>query len=450
MDGATGLSRNAVNTTYKWLAAICLMWHNQRMEIQRSITILLPDDADLRATLTAFASVQNAVSEVAFNGGKPLRAVELQRVVYEGVKGTLSSQMTITALRLVAGAYASAKRNHARCIQSEAKRKARCDAKGWNYKPRAIKPLGICRFERQTALFLVGERGRDADFRADGTLSIWTVGGRKHINYRVPSALRPLFESAKELDSVMVIERKGKLYGRVALTLEAPEPQGIVPVGIDLNETNAVVAIDADGREFFQSGKATKVRNARTMQTRKRVQRKLATRKAEGADTHGVRRVLKRLSGRRKRRTADFARVTAKRLVKWAPANAVLVFEDLQIEQPYRELTRGVALRRRLTQWQHGAIRSAVANKAQVAGVAIATVNPAYTSQNCSRCGLRGKRHRHAFTCPHCGHAQHADVNAATNIRNRYVQFRLDGAPSIAPEALPQGEGKLSAEAGRS
>jgi len=128
--------------------------------------------------------------------------------------------------------------------------------------------------------------------------------------------------------------------------------------------------------------------------------------------------------------------------------DAVLVFEDLRIEPPYRELTRGVALRRRLTQWQYGAIRTAVANKAQLAGVAMATVNPAYTSQNCSRCGLRGKRHRHAFTCPACGHTQHADVNAAINIRNRYVQFRLDGALSTSPEALPQGEGKLSSLGG--
>jgi IS605 OrfB family transposase len=184
------------------------------------------------------------------------------------------------------------------------------------------------------------------------------------------------------------------------------------------------------------------------MQTTKRVQRKLAIRKAEGADTHGVRRVLKRLSGRRKRRTHDFACVTAKRLIEWAPADAVLIFVGLRIEPPYRELTHGVALRRRLTQWQQCAIRRAVANKAQLAGVAMATVNPAFTSQNCSRCGLRGKRHRHTFTCPHCGHAQHADVNAAINIRNRYVQFRLDGAPSIAPEALPHGEGKLSTKVG--
>jgi hypothetical protein len=51
------------------------------MEIQRTITILLPTDDDLRATLETFRSVQNAVSEAAFNDGEPLRAVELQRVV---------------------------------------------------------------------------------------------------------------------------------------------------------------------------------------------------------------------------------------------------------------------------------------------------------------------------------------------------------------------------------
>lgn len=334
-------------------------------------------------------------------------------------------------------------------MHAEAKRKARCAVKGWKYKPCQIKPVGVCAFKRPAAMFLVGDRGRDADFRADGTLSIWTVAGRKRLPYSIPETLRPHVDAAKEIDSVTVIERKGNLYGRVALTLEAPDPKGIVPVGIDLNETNAVVAVDADGREFFASGKATKVRNYRTMQATKRVQRKLATKKAEGADTHGVRRVLKRLAGRRRRRTVDFARVVAKHLVAWSPEHAVLVVEDLQIQPPYRELTRGGALRRRLAQWQQGASRAAVANKAQLAGVAMAAVNPADTSQNCSRCGLRGKRHRHQFTCPSCGHTPHADVNAAYNIRNRYVQFRLDGEQSISPEALPlAGEGKLPPSGG--
>lgn len=407
----------------------------------------MPDDADLRATLAAFRDVQGVVSGDAFNDGEPLNAIRLQQAVYHRVKGTLNSQMTITALRLVAGAYAAAVKGRNRRLKDEERRRKRHEAKGWTYKPRQIKPLAVCRFDRLVAMFLVGVRGRDADFRRDGTLAIWTVGGRKRLPYEVVPAHRALFDAAKEIDSVTVIERDGHLYGRVALTLDAPEPKGVVPVGIDLNETNALVAVDADGNEMFVSGLATKVRNKRTMQATKRVQSKLATRKAEKRDTHSVRRVLKRLSGRRSRRTRDFARVTAKRLVEWAPADAVLVFEDLQISRPEKGLTRGVALRRRLSLWQHRAIRTAVESKAQMAGLAVTFVDPAYTSKNCSRCGLRGVRKRHSFTCPHCGHAAHADANAACNICSRFVQSRLDGPPSVGPEALPlsRDEGKPNA-----
>jgi putative transposase len=413
------------------------------VEIQRTITVLLPDDADLRATVLAFREVQRRISPVAFNDGDPLRAVPLQRAVYYEVKGVVNSQMTVTALRLVAGAYASAVANHRRRTRLEARRKARHERKGWQYTPCPITPVGLCRFERPIAMFLIGKRGRDADFRTDGTLSIWTVAGRKRIAYTVPAALRPLFDAATEYDSITVLERNGTLYGRVALTLSAPEPAGSVPVGIDLNETNALVAVDADGRELFLTGRGTKVKNRRTAHTVSRLQRKLATKKAEGTDTHGVRRTLKRLSRRRSRRTRDFARCSAKRLMAWAPPDAVLVFEDLDLLQPAKELTRGVALRRRLALWQHGAIRDAVATKAQLAGVAIATVDPAYTSQHCSWCGLRGRRKRHAFTCPHCGHSLHADVNAAINIRARFVQSRLDGEQSISPEARSSDAGKL-------
>ena len=93
-------------------------------------------------------------------------------------------------------------------------------------------------------------------------------------------------------------------------------------------------------------------------------------------------------------------------------------------------------LRRRLLLWQHGAIRQTTIYKAQEYGLLVASVDPRYTSKNCSRRGLRGVCRRHAFTSPHCGYAQHPDINAAFNIRNRYTVFRDSGESSITPEAL--------------
>lgn len=380
------------------------------MDIQRTVSIVIEADNDLQRTIEAFREVQHALSEPCYNAGKPLGALALQKACYHKVKGTLNAQMTISAIRLVAGAYASARSN----------------------KKPATRPF---LFRNARALFLVGKRGRDADFRKDGTLSIWTVGGRKRLTYTVPEDFKPTLEKAKEIDSLTVILRNGKLIGRVTLTLDVPEPQGILPVGIDLNEINALVAVDPDGRSLFISGKAIKVKNKRTYKTRKRLQSKLATRKAEHKDTRSIRRVLKRLGRKQRNRTHTFAQQTAKQLVDFAPTHAVLVFEDLHIPKPEKGKVRGKALRRRMSLWQRALIRTCVENKAQERGLLMAQVNPAYTSKTCSRCGLRGVRKRHSFTCPHCLHSMHADINAAVNIRNRYTAFRGSGHPSMCPEA---------------
>jgi IS605 OrfB family transposase len=352
------------------------------MDITRIVTILLPDDPDLRATLVAFQRVQQALSEPCYHDGQPLGALALHRAMYRQVTGTLNSQMTCSAIRQTAAAYASAQANrHA-----------------------IARPFG---FHKARALFLVGQRGRDADFRADGTLSIWTIAGRKQLPFRIPDAFKATLAAAKQIASLTVIERNRRLLGRVTLTLEAPEPQGIHPVGIDLNETNALVAVDPAGTTLFISGKAVKVANKRNYRTRKRLQR-----------------------------ARTFAQTVGKQLVEWAPAHAVLVFEALKVPQPRNGTVGGKAIRRRLAVWQRQLIRKAATTTAQEQGMLVAEVHPAYTSQQCSRCGLLGKRHRHAFTCPSCGHAQHADINAAVNIRNRYTILR-DGGPPVSRPRSP-------------
>jgi IS605 OrfB family transposase len=381
------------------------------MDVQRTITICIADDPDLRATLTGFQGIQQRISQACYNDGQPLSALALHRIVYEDVKGTISSQLTCSAIRLVAGAYASAKAN----------------------KKPAQRPF---QFKRPIALFLVGERGRDARFCDDGTLSIWTVAGRKRIAYTVPDAFKQTLAEAVEIDSMTVIERNGRLLGRVVVTLCVPDPKGIHPVGIDLNETNALVAVDPDGNTLFVSGRDFKVRNIRTRKTRRRLQETIATHKAHKQDTRSVRRLLKRLGRKQRNRTRTFCQQTAAKLVRWASADSVLVFERLTLPQTSKKLRVRKGTRRRLSQWQRRLLRQSVTNAAERRGLLVDDVNPAYTSQDCSRCGLRGVRLRHTFTCPHCGHQAHADVNAAVNIRLRYTALRLSGPLSTGPEAL--------------
>ncbi len=316
--------------------------------------------------------------------------------------------MTVSAIRRVSGAYASAKSNG---------------------RP-AKKSFG---FHRPVAVFIIGVRGRDAGFRKDGKLSIWTTTGRKRISYEIPKAFQKTFDNAVEYDSLTVIERNGKLIGRLCVTLEVPEPSGVLPVGIDLNETNALVANDTENRILFISGKKEKIANKKTRRLRKRLQRRLASHKTQNKDTHSVRRLLKRLGRKQSNRTKNFCRKTAKKLLNWIKPNSMLVFERLKkIKRPTKKSHCSKPTRRRLTSWAFAMLRKAIEDKAQELGVTTTDVDPSFTSQTCSNCGNFGNRRRHEFSCPHCNYEEHADVNAAKNIRLRYaVSRKTDGGLQV-------------------
>ncbi|MEQ4724365.1 transposase [Nonomuraea sp. B19D2] len=67
-------------------------------------------------------------------------------------------------------------------------------------------------------------------------------------------------------------------------------------------------------------------------------------------------------------------------------------------------------------------LERALISKARYTGSVIVKVNPAYTSQTCSACTAVDPKSRESqavFRCTTCGHVEHADVNAAKNIKNR-------------------------------
>ncbi len=62
-------------------------------------------------------------------------------------------------------------------------------------------------------------------------------------------------------------------------------------------------------------------------------------------------------------------------------------------------------------------------------GIVITGVNPAYTSQTCSKCGYIEKKNRKSqeiFICGFCSKKQNADINASKNILARSSSYLKD------------------------
>ncbi|MEU8764822.1 transposase [Streptomyces sp. NPDC048659] len=101
-------------------------------------------------------------------------------------------------------------------------------------------------------------------------------------------------------------------------------------------------------------------------------------------------------------------------------------------EQPGRNVKAKSGLNRAILDAGFGEIRRQVEYKALMYGTRVTIVDPAYTSQTCNRCrhvDAKSRRTRDLFTCTRCGHATHADIGAANNIKARAQHVDPPTAP---------------------
>ena len=102
-----------------------------------------------------------------------------------------------------------------------------------------------------------------------------------------------------------------------------------------------------------------------------------------------------------------------------------------------RVTARGGDARSRLSGWSFHQFFRCLSSKAQAAGVPGVQVDPRKTSRTCAECGQVAKSNRKSqaeFGCGACGHHDHADKNAARNIRNAARRIWAQAAPKPALE----------------
>ncbi len=183
-----------------------------------------------------------------------------------------------------------------------------------------------------------------------------------------------------------------------------------------LPEQPKQVGIDVGLKTFATLSDGTEIENPRFFRKEEKALAKVQRKHAKLAKgTHerrkhhqAVARVHERIAWRRE----NFTHQESRKIVN---AFGLIAVEDLMVNR----MTHNHCLAKSIADASWSAFFAQLSRKAAEAGRAFVKVNPAYTSQTCSRCGHRQKMPLdvRVFTCPCCSVQLDRDLNAALNIR---------------------------------
>ena len=199
--------------------------------------------------------------------------------------------------------------------------------------------------------------------------------------------------------------------------------QPLPPTG---QETGVDLGIEAfatlsDGTRIFHPGWYRQAERAL-----KKAQRRLSRRKKGSNRRRKAVTLLAKAHQKVARQRRDFHHKTALALVR---ENDSIYHEDLQV----RNMVKNHHLAKSIQDAGWSQFVSILTYKAACAGRQVIAVNPAFTSQTCSGCGVlvsKGLSVRW-HSCPDCGTSLHRDHNAAKNIE-RLGQSRRGGVAVAA------------------
>ena len=114
-----------------------------------------------------------------------------------------------------------------------------------------------------------------------------------------------------------------------------------------------------------------------------------------------------------------------------------LIVENLKNVKHKIKGKRKKEFNNKLQRWSYPKLLTALERHSEAEGFELKKVNPAYTSQQCSRCGVIKKENRkgESYSCS-CGLEMDADLNASINILRRGVYSPPSSKPEIVGEIL--------------
>jgi putative transposase len=182
-----------------------------------------------------------------------------------------------------------------------------------------------------------------------------------------------------------------------------------------LAPTGQETGIDLGLESFATLADGTMIHNPRCYRKAERrlktAQRKVARRKKGSMRRKKAVKLLAKAHQRVRRQRQDFQHKTALALVR---EYDTIYHEELQVAN----MVQNHHLAKSIADAGWSGFLTILNHKAACAGRSVVAVNPAYTSQTCSGCGIMVKKGLSVrwHSCPECGMSLHRDHNAAKNI----------------------------------
>jgi putative transposase len=260
-----------------------------------------------------------------------------------------------------------------------------------------------CKAVRRIVIPLCGEKGKQIKLVAGG-VRLPALFKKAIIPVYWP---RPIIGHVR---SVEIYRRGGRWFANFCVNVPVAPPTAVYGViGVDRNSVgNIAVMADPQTGHVRHMG----FNPART---------KLCWRgRKRNLQRQGKRRLLSKLRRNHARRSTHQNHVVSKTVVEYAKKHSrAIALEKLSGVRAKGSRIRSYAER---NQWAFAQLDGFIRYKARLAGVPVVEVNPAYTSQECSRCGHIHKPNGKLFSCPACGHEDHRDSNASFVIAKRGLE----------------------------
>ena len=274
--------------------------------------------------------------------------------------------------------------------------------------------------------------------KADAVLTLSNGKGNQPITLTLPA---PLADVLRVLEVRLVYDRKARRHTWHVVVENGKQPTtatGTNVVSVDLGEVHPAVVGDSQEATLITCRARRHAKQGYNKRLASLTQALSKTRKGSRRHKRLVRAKV-RMTAKQTRVLRDMEHKISRAIVEGAVARQANTIVMGDVRDIADGIDKGTAHNQRMSQWNHGKIRSYVAYKARAEGIRVVLQDEHHTSQTCPHCGHRHKPRGRVYTCRACGFSGHRDVVGQINILSAYL-YGIPGklpVPTVVKHRIP-------------